>query len=72
MNDRTVGVLGLFVVNVAFLYYTLWMVVTPFVDSTHFTQQWFPPREYGVLIPALTVSIGFGTALSIVGWHLVN
>lgn len=62
MYDRTIGN-GLHLLNTAlFLYYLFWILVTPFIDADHLTQRFFPPREYGVAIPAIIVVTFFTVA----------
>jgi dolichyl-phosphate mannosyltransferase polypeptide 2 regulatory subunit len=63
MWDRTIGN-GLMVLNlIFFVYYTFWIMVSPFIDTHHFTQVVFPPREYGLVIPAVIISLFFLVAL---------
>lgn len=51
-------VLGL--VGFLWVWYTLWMVVTPLVDASHWLHEWFPDRYWGMAVP-----MSFGvTALS--------
>ena len=38
--------------TVAFAYYTVWALVTPFIDDDHPVLDWFPDRRYAVLLPA--------------------
>ena len=55
LYDATIGN-ALHVINSsAFAYYFVWIAVTPFIDATHSTQAYFPPREYGLVLPAALV-----------------
>ncbi|TRZ14722.1 hypothetical protein HGM15179_012386 [Zosterops borbonicus] len=50
-TDQLVG-FGLVAFSlVLFVYYTLWIIVLPFIDSDHGIHQYFLPREYAVIIP---------------------
>ena len=57
LYDATIGN-ALHTINTAgFVYYILWVGLTPFVDSSHFSQRFFPPREYGVALAAVFLSL---------------
>ncbi|KAG9477812.1 hypothetical protein GDO78_013016, partial [Eleutherodactylus coqui] len=52
-GDRLAGV-GLVAFSaVLFLYYTVWVICLPFIDSEHVIHSFFLPREYAVLLPLL-------------------
>ncbi|MGH0182204.1 UNVERIFIED_CONTAM: hypothetical protein FKN15_008988 [Acipenser sinensis] len=36
-----------------FIYFTLWVIVLPFVDSDHVIHGYFLPREYSVILPGI-------------------
>jgi len=68
--DSQIGTGIALVQTAAFLYYFAWTMVTPFVDRTHFTQAYFPPREYGLLVPAGMVIIFFTVTFGVAAWHI--
>ncbi|KAI5937886.1 Dolichol phosphate-mannose biosynthesis regulatory protein [Manis javanica] len=50
-TDQVVG-LGLVSVSlIIFTYYTVWVIVLPFIDSQHVIHKYFLPRAYAVAIP---------------------
>ena len=51
----------------AFAYYVAWMVVTPFVNSDHSLQQYFPPREYGVIAPCVILCVVLAVSYTVFG-----
>ncbi|XP_058861453.1 dolichol phosphate-mannose biosynthesis regulatory protein-like isoform X2 [Acipenser ruthenus] len=54
-----------------FIYYTLWVIVLPFVDSDHVIHGYFLPREYSVILPgiaALLLVLFVGTFIAVVMW----
>ncbi|PIA32276.1 hypothetical protein AQUCO_04500105v1 [Aquilegia coerulea] len=68
LADRAVGFLLSIISLSIFTYYTLWVVILPFVDSDHFIHKYFLPQDYAILIPVfagvvllclLSVFIGF-------------
>ena len=76
MNDRSIGLVLCAAATVAFAYYTVWALVTPFIDAGHPVLEWFPDRRYAVLLPAALgallvacVCVFLGTVMAV---HLVN
>ncbi|KAI8546909.1 hypothetical protein RHMOL_Rhmol07G0156000 [Rhododendron molle] len=51
LADRAVGFLLSLISISIFTYYTLWVIILPFVDGDHFIHKYFLPQEYAVLIP---------------------
>ncbi|XP_006835041.1 PREDICTED: dolichol phosphate-mannose biosynthesis regulatory protein [Chrysochloris asiatica] len=50
-TDQVVG-LGLVAVSlIIFTYYTIWVILLPFIDSQHVIHKYFLPRAYAVGIP---------------------
>ncbi|EAL70424.1 dolichyl-phosphate mannosyltransferase 2 regulatory subunit [Dictyostelium discoideum AX4] len=68
-SDKFIGfVMVLFRIFV-FGYYTTWVIITPFIVSDHWIQQYFLPREYGIIIPLVLLVVGItaiGTFLGLV------
>ncbi|XP_076019637.1 dolichol phosphate-mannose biosynthesis regulatory protein [Genypterus blacodes] len=55
--DQTVG-MGLVVFSLLlFTYYSVWVIVLPFVDSDHILHQYFLPREYSVILPGVAAVV---------------
>ncbi|XP_023816270.1 dolichol phosphate-mannose biosynthesis regulatory protein [Oryzias latipes] len=55
--DQAVG-MGLVLFSLAlFSYYSVWVVVLPFMDGDHMLQQYFLPREYSVILPGIAAVV---------------
>ncbi|XP_032088320.1 dolichol phosphate-mannose biosynthesis regulatory protein [Thamnophis elegans] len=71
VSDQLVGY-GLVAFSlVLFAYYTIWIIVLPFIESDHLVHKYFLPREYSVIIPVvagLVLLLFIGTFISIVMW----
>ncbi|KAI0202214.1 dolichol phosphate-mannose biosynthesis regulatory protein [Astrocystis sublimbata] len=55
--------------TVIFLYYTIWTLALPFVDSDHPLHSFFPAREWAIRIPVILILLGsavVGSFLSVV------
>jgi len=52
-TDRAAGYGMMLVSAVIFVYYTIWVVLLPFVDKGHAIQRFFLPRMYAVVIPII-------------------
>ncbi len=70
LYDRTIGSALHAVNTIAVVYYIAWIGVSPFVDAAHFTQRLFPPREYGLVLPAAVVVLFFAVSLTVAAGHL--
>jgi dolichyl-phosphate mannosyltransferase polypeptide 2 regulatory subunit len=72
LYDATIGN-ALHLVNTAgFVYYILWVGLTPFVDSSHFSQRFFLPREYGVALAAVFLSLIILVAVTSSALHIIG
>ncbi|KAM8872931.1 dolichol phosphate-mannose biosynthesis regulatory protein [Synchiropus picturatus] len=57
---------------VLFTYYTVWVIVLPFVERDHVLQTYFLPREYSVILPgvaAIVLLICIGAFTAVVMWR---
>lgn len=71
-SDRAFGA-GLLAFSVAlFLYYTVWVLLTPFAPDDHVINSFFPPRYYAVLLPALAGVTVVAVVLIFVGFVMLT
>ncbi|CAM9234509.1 unnamed protein product, partial [Lampetra fluviatilis] len=69
--DQLVGVGLVGVSAVVFIYYSVWVLVLPFVEKLHPLQSLFLPRDLALLLPAaalLLASAGLGLFMMAVRW----
>ena len=52
-SDQVVGMAMMIGGSLTFIYYTLWIIVLPFVAADHVIQKYFPDRMYAILIPVV-------------------
>jgi dolichyl-phosphate mannosyltransferase polypeptide 2 regulatory subunit len=71
LYDATIGNGLNGVAQLGFAYYFVWIAVTPFIDATHPTQALFPPREYGLVLPAAVVILFVVTATTVASLHII-
>ncbi|XP_072738820.1 dolichol phosphate-mannose biosynthesis regulatory protein [Ciconia boyciana] len=70
-TDQVVGFSLVAFSLVLFVYYTLWIIILPFIDSDHVIHQYFLPREYAVIIPVvagLLLLLFIGVFIMVVMW----
>ncbi|XP_053137723.1 dolichol phosphate-mannose biosynthesis regulatory protein isoform X1 [Hemicordylus capensis] len=56
---------------VLFAYYTIWVILLPFIESDHLIHKYFLPREYSVIIPVvagLLLLLFVGTFIAFITW----
>ncbi|KAK9388525.1 dolichol phosphate-mannose biosynthesis regulatory [Lipomyces mesembrius] len=61
-----------FLATFVFLYYTIWTLIMPFVDTTHPIQNVFPPREWAIRIPVMILLLAAGVIGSFLGIVMVR
>ena len=57
--DKTIGAIIIVVSIIWHLYYTIWILVTPWLETSQDLAHWlkyFPDRYYGLAIPALLLA----------------
>eukprot|EP00884_Botryococcus_braunii_P020043 jgi/Botrbrau1/6722/Bobra.0324s0013.1 len=57
--------------TVGFVYWSLWILVTPFVEEDQPLLRFFPDRYYGIIIPCMAFSMLLGSVLLFVGGVLL-
>lgn len=72
MLEKLVGLAMLVVATVIFLYYTIWTLLMPFVDSDHPLQSFFPARVWAIRIPVILLLIGFAVVGSFVSVVMIR
>ncbi|RYP17122.1 hypothetical protein DL765_004741 [Monosporascus sp. GIB2] len=68
-SGTLVGLAMLVAASVVFLYYSIWTLAMPFVDSDHPLHAFFPPRVWAIRIPVILILLGsavVGSFLSVV------
>ncbi|KAG8010975.1 hypothetical protein GBF38_019909, partial [Nibea albiflora] len=55
--DQAVGMSLVVFSLLLFTYYSVWVIVLPFVDSDHILHKYFLPREYSVILPGIAAVI---------------
>mmetsp|Transcript_16223 Transcript_16223/g.23808 ORF Transcript_16223/g.23808 Transcript_16223/m.23808 type:complete len:89 (-) Transcript_16223:44-310(-) len=71
-SDKIVGAGLLFFSVGVFAYYTLWVIILPFVDVNHPVQQYFPPKHYAIQIPLVLLIIIFVLVVTFIGTVMIK
>lgn len=53
VSSRTIGAVSLVIIISLYAYYTVWILITPIVDSDHPLQNYFPDRMLGIMTTTL-------------------
>ena len=70
MTDKAVGVMLIVCAICWHLYYTVWILVTPWLETSQDLAHWlkyFPDRYYGLALPALVLVVIVTSATTFVG-----
>ncbi|KAK9814287.1 hypothetical protein WJX72_003459 [[Myrmecia] bisecta] len=71
VDERVTGAFILVLGALAFSYYTVWVLLTPFVEEGHVLLKAFPRRYYAIAIPTAAGVILFAVTLGFIGVALV-
>ncbi|GAB9474472.1 hypothetical protein Gpo141_00011595 [Globisporangium polare] len=71
-SDKVVGLALLLISIVVYVYYTTWVIVTPFINPDHVIQRLFLPYHYAIAIPAALVVLVFSGAATFVGLVMIR
>lgn len=74
MADKTIGVAVAAVATLTFAYFSVWVLVTPFLEDSHIAEirNIFPPREYAIYAGAIGFTVFLAVYFSIAGLLLVR
>ncbi|KAI7837990.1 hypothetical protein COHA_008172 [Chlorella ohadii] len=72
MEQRRLGGLVLLLTAAAWLYYSAWVLITPFIEREQPVRLIFPPRDWALAAPVLAGVGLFGTTLLTLGCFLVS
>jgi len=72
MLDKLVGLAMLTAASVIFLYYTVWTLLMPFVDTDHPLHALFPPRVWAIRIPVILILLGVSVVGSFLGVVMIR
>ncbi|KAE8993489.1 hypothetical protein PR003_g20832 [Phytophthora rubi] len=71
-SDKVVGLVLLAISVVVFVYYSIWVLLTPFIDEGHVVQQLFLPYHYAITIPAVLLVLLFTGAATFIGMVMIK
>ncbi|ODQ51397.1 hypothetical protein SAICODRAFT_46525, partial [Saitoella complicata NRRL Y-17804] len=54
-----------------FAYYSIWILLMPFVDADHPVHALFPPREWAIRIPVVICLLGMTIVGSFLGMVMI-
>ncbi|XP_056147065.1 dolichol phosphate-mannose biosynthesis regulatory protein [Lampris incognitus] len=57
LTDQAVGMSLVGFSLLLFIYYSVWVIVLPFMDTAHVLHKYFIPREYSVILPGIAAVI---------------
>uniref|UniRef100_A0AAV1TZX4 Dolichol phosphate-mannose biosynthesis regulatory protein n=1 Tax=Peronospora matthiolae TaxID=2874970 RepID=A0AAV1TZX4_9STRA len=72
VSDQAAGLVLLTLSATAYVYYSFWVLLTPFVDKNHPIQQVFLPYHYAISIPAVLLVMLFSGAATFIGMVMIK
>ena len=53
LTDKLFGQSLMLFASLLLIYYTLWVIILPLIESSHYVHQYFLPRLYALIIPII-------------------
>ncbi|EWS75109.1 dolichol phosphate-mannose biosynthesis regulatory protein (macronuclear) [Tetrahymena thermophila SB210] len=72
MQIQTIGKIGLATVTSFYIYYLVWVLITPFIDANHKVQSYFPHRDYAYMIPTVLIIFIVSIFFTFIGLVLIT
>ncbi|KAI9917519.1 hypothetical protein PsorP6_012424 [Peronosclerospora sorghi] len=72
VSDQVVGLVMLAISIIFYVYYSIWVLLTPFIDEDHPVQQVFMPYHYAISIPAVLLVLLFSGAATFIGLVMIK
>nr|CCA22231.1 conserved hypothetical protein [Albugo laibachii Nc14] len=72
VSDKTAGVIVLSLSSILYAYYTVWVILTPFIDSDHPIQRIFAPYHFALVLPAIILVLLFTIAVTYIGTVMIQ
>ncbi|CEG38280.1 dolichyl-phosphate mannosyltransferase polypeptide regulatory subunit [Plasmopara halstedii] len=70
--DKVVGSVLLVSSVVLYIYYSIWVLLTPFFDEGHPIQDFFLPYHYAISVPAVLLVLLFTGAATFIGMVMIE
>ncbi|ETV80032.1 hypothetical protein H257_07215 [Aphanomyces astaci] len=71
-SDQRAGAILLAVSVVSYVYYFLWVIISPFVDKDHIVQSFFPERYYAIAIPSVLLVVFLTVCSTFIGLVMIR
>ncbi|KAG3139158.1 hypothetical protein PI124_g17309 [Phytophthora idaei] len=71
-SDKAVGLVLLAISVIVYVYYSIWVLLTPFIDEDHPIRQFFLPYHYAISIPAVLLVLLFSGAATFIGMVMIK
>ncbi|KAI8592519.1 hypothetical protein HDU88_004523 [Geranomyces variabilis] len=72
ISDRALGAALIGIAMTVFVYYSLWVLVLPFVDPSHPFQAYFPPPEWAIRIPVFLLVTAVSVVISFISLVMIK
>ncbi|KAI8061626.1 dolichol-phosphate mannosyltransferase 2 [Gongronella butleri] len=70
--DKVAGTAAFFTLNALFVYYSIWVLLIPFVDEGHVLHNYFPAWQHAIRVPVIIMIIWLTVILTFLGAIMVK
>ena len=71
VSQRAIGLVATIVLCVFYIYFTMWVMITPLIDSDQSIHNYFPHRKWAFIVPIYTGCVFLSLVFTFTGFTLI-
>ena len=72
ITQKVIGMVSTIILCTCYVYFTMWVMVTPLIDKDEAIQAYFPSRKWAFIVPIYSGCVFLSLALTFTGLALIN
>lgn len=71
-SQKVIGLISTILICTFYVYFTMWVMITPLIDKDEAIQAYFPHRKWAFIVPIYSGCVFLSLALTFTGLALIN
>ena len=71
VDQKTIGLISTVLLVVGYIYFTVWVMITPLIDEDQSIQAYFPKRKWAFIVPIYSGCVFLSLVLTFTGLALI-
>ena len=71
VEQKTIGLISTVLLIVGYIYFTVWVMITPLIDEDQSIQAYFPERKWAFIVPIYSGCVFLSLVLTFTGLALI-